>query len=53
MKITDRTEKIIEKESRLLSYTTRVPYYPLPMNRSKNFFVIMPHIDHCGTCQQV
>lgn len=35
MKITDRTKTIVAKENQYLSYTTRVPYYPLVVDRAK------------------
>ena len=37
--ITENTRRIIEKEDRLLSYTTRVPYYPLVVDRAKGSHV--------------
>lgn len=39
MKITEITTEIIEKEKELLSYTTRVPYYPLVVAEAKGVYV--------------
>lgn len=37
--ITERTKEIIEREERFASYTTRVPYYPLVVERAKGCIV--------------
>lgn len=39
MKISEKTTGIIEKERELLSYTTRVPYYPLVVDEAKGIYV--------------
>ena len=39
MKVTDKTNSIIEKELELMSYTTRVPYYPLVVDKAKGVWV--------------
>lgn len=37
--ITEKTNEIIEKEDQLLSHTTRVPYYPLVVERARGCVV--------------
>ena len=37
--ITDKTNNIIEDEKKYLSYTTRVPYYPLVVSEAKGSIV--------------
>lgn len=37
--ITEKTQKIIDKEKKYLSYTTRVPYYPLVVDEAKGSII--------------
>jgi 4-aminobutyrate aminotransferase len=37
--VTDKTYKILEKENKYMSYTTRVPYYPLVVDKAKGSIV--------------
>lgn len=39
MKITNKTKEIIQKESEIMSLTTRVPYYPLVVDKAKGVYV--------------
>ncbi|HHT23949.1 MAG TPA: aspartate aminotransferase family protein [Clostridiaceae bacterium] len=39
VKITSKTNDIIEKEAKYLSYTTRVPYFPLVVDKAKGVYV--------------
>jgi len=39
-KVTDKTYSIIDRENKIMSYTTRVPYYPLIVERAKGAKVV-------------
>ena len=40
MKITDKTNEIIDKDMRIMSKTTRCPYFPLVVDHAKGIYVI-------------
>lgn len=39
-KITDKTQNILERENLFMSYTTRIPYYPLVVDKARGSIII-------------